>query len=425
MPALLAMGGVVAATLGLALLWVRDLHRIATALHYPIGASDEASASTKEPLLRPLADLRREIQRNVHDLAKEAARVKEQWCADEAIIDALPGPLIIVGTDLQLRRINQVALREFGSEAAAILRHPLLQTSAARALSANEAQTVELVLPVPVARELQATISPLRRKAAADQLLILIADRTRERAVERTRADFVANAGHELRTPLASLIGFIETLRGPAAEDTAAQRRFLGIMAEQAARMNRLINDLLSLSRIELVEHQRPTKQVNLGRLIERMAVGFEPMISAQKASLVLAIEPALPTLAGDADQLAQVTQNLLDNALKYGGMGVRVHITATSARQGERWPALPGVVLAVSDNGPGIAPEHLPRLTERFYRVDKAHSRAAGSTGLGLAIIKHIVNRHRGQLRIESQEGVGSTFSIWLPATPGSGDRP
>lgn len=419
-PALLAIGGVAAASSGLALLWLRDLGRIAAILRDPAGGSAETPARAQEPLLLPLADLWREARRRLRGLAVQTARAEELWCADETIIEALPDPLMIVGRDLQLRRTNRAAVREFGAEAAAILRHPLLRAGVARAATMNAPQTVDLALPVPVPRELRATISPLNSKSVGDQLMILLADCTRERAVERMRADFVANVGHELRTPLASLMGFIETLCGQAADDPAAQRRFLGIMAEQASRMHRLIDDLLSLSYVELVEHQRPTDQVNLGNLIEQTTAGFEPTIQARKATLALAIDPTMPPLAGDADQLAQVLQNLLDNALKYGGTGVSIRVTAKPARQGEHWPAEPGVVLAVSDNGPGISIEHLPRLTERFYRVDKARSRMTGSTGLGLAIIKHIVNRHRGQLHIESSEGVGSTFSVWLPVARG-----
>jgi two-component system, OmpR family, phosphate regulon sensor histidine kinase PhoR len=269
---------------------------------------------------------------------------------------------------------------------------------------------------VPVSRDLQATVTLLDAPPGDDRVVVLLADRTRERAVERMRADFVANAGHELRTPLASLVGFIETLRGPAADDPAAQRRFLGIMAEQAARMHRLIDDLLGLSRIELVEHQRPTDRVDLIELAGQVAAGFEPALLARKAALAVQVDPALPPVVGDADQLAQVLQNLLDNALKHGGEGVSVRLTAEPAPPGERWPARSGVVLTVADTGPGIAREHLPRLTERFYRVDAGRSRAAGGTGLGLAIVKHIVNRHRGQLRIESTVGAGTNFRIWLP---------
>jgi two-component system phosphate regulon sensor histidine kinase PhoR len=253
---------------------------------------------------------------------------------------------------------------------------------------------------------------------------VVLADRTRERAVERMRADFVANASHELRTPLASLIGFIDTLRGPAADDAPAQQRFLAIMAEQAARMNRLIDDLLSLSRIELTEHQQPSARVDLGTLLPRLVAGFEPRLQGRKVTLDLAVAPALPPVTGDADQLAQVVQNLLENAVKYGREGGTVRLRADPVARApggdgpreRRWPARPGVVLTVADEGQGIPRQHLPRLTERFYRVDTGRSRAAGGTGLGLAIVKHVVNRHRGQLLIESEEGVGTTVSVWLP---------
>jgi two-component system phosphate regulon sensor histidine kinase PhoR len=230
------------------------------------------------------------------------------------------------------------------------------------------------------------------------------------------RADFAANASHELRTPLASLMGFIDTLRGPAADDPPAQQRFLGIMAEQAARMNRLIDDLLSLSRIELVEHQAPAERVDLTELLEGLVAGFEPRLAEHGLTLDMDLAPALPAVLGDADQLAQVAQNLLDNALKYGREGGAVRLVAAPAA-GPRWPARPGVVMTVADRGHGIPREHLPRLTERFYRVDTGRSRAIGGTGLGLAIVKHIVNRHRGQLAIDSEEGVGTTVSVWLPA--------
>jgi two-component system phosphate regulon sensor histidine kinase PhoR len=252
--------------------------------------------------------------------------------------------------------------------------------------------------------------------ADGGQTLVVLSDRTRERVVERMRADFVANVSHELRTPLASLIGFVETLRGPAADDPPAQQRFLEIMAEQGARMNRLIDDLLSLSRIELTEHQVPSEPLDLAGLIQRMVAGFEPRLAQRDVKLAMQIQADLPVVAGDADQMAQVLQNLLDNGLKYGRDGGVLSLDVRLAEPGNRWPGRRGIVVAVADQGTGIPREHLPRLTERFYRVDKGRSRAVGGTGLGLAIVKHIVNRHRGQLLIESEVGKGTTVSVWLP---------
>jgi two-component system phosphate regulon sensor histidine kinase PhoR len=250
------------------------------------------------------------------------------------------------------------------------------------------------------------------------QAIVVLSDRSRERAVERMRADFVANASHELRTPLASLIGFVHTLRGPAADDPPAQQRFLAIMAEQAERMNRLIDDLLSLSRIELTEHQSPTDLVSVGPLVEGALAGFEPRLAARKMTLAADIAPDLPEITADADQIAQVVVNLVDNAIKYGVEGGSVRVRLMAAAPGGKLPSRPGLLLSVSDDGAGIARAHIARLTERFYRVDAGRSRAAGGTGLGLAIVKHIVSRHRGQLLIESEEGKGATFSVWLPVT-------
>jgi two-component system phosphate regulon sensor histidine kinase PhoR len=366
--------------------------------------------------LPDLVELTREAERLLRAQASRALLAEQGRQAEEALLEGLPDPLIILDADLRVRRVNAAARRQLGTEAAAALRHPTLRAAIDRALAEGVTQSAELLLPVPVLRELQATVTILGARRGADRVMIVLTDRTRERAVERMRANFVANAGHELRTPLASLIGFIETLRGPAAEDPIAQRRFLTIMAEQAARMHRLIDDLLDLSRIELMEHQRPTGQVDLAELIEQVAAGWEPALRARSAKLEVEIDRELPPIIGDADQLTQVLQNLIENALKHGGEDVGVRLSAEPARQVERWPARPGVVLAVVDTGPGIAREHLPRLTERFYRVDAGRSRAAGGTGLGLAIVKHIVNRHRGQLRIESTVGTGTSVRVWLP---------
>ena len=182
--------------------------------------------------------------------------------------------------------------------------------------------------------------------------------------------------------------------------------------------MNRLIDYLLSLSRIELTEHQSPSESVDLKELISGLVAGFEPRLAQRKIRIDLRFAEGLLMIAGDADQIAQVMQNLLDNAVKYGRDGSSIGLTVAPAQSGERWPTRAGLVIAVADQGAGIPRDHIPRLTERFYRVDKGRSRAVGGTGLGLAIVKHIVNRHRGQLWIESEVGVGTTVSVWLPLT-------
>jgi two-component system, OmpR family, phosphate regulon sensor histidine kinase PhoR len=361
--------------------------------------------------------LGREIERLSRRLALRAALQEQHRRADTLILERLPDPVIVLARDRAVRRANAAARSTFGDDLPAVLRHPGVRGAIERALATNRSQTAEVLLRAPIARDLYATVVPMDPPLAdGGQALVVLSDRTRERIVEQMRADFVANVSHELRTPLASLIGFVETLRGPAADDPPAQKRFLEIMAEQGARMNRLIDDLLSLSRIELTEHQLPSEPLDVTGLIQRMVAGFEPRLAERQVKLNLRIDKDLPIVAGDADQMAQVLQNLLDNGLKYGRDGGVLSLDVTLAQPGNRWPSRRGIVIAVADQGAGIPKEHLPRLTERFYRVDKGRSRAVGGTGLGLAIVKHIVNRHRGQLSIESEEGKGTTVSIWLP---------
>jgi two-component system phosphate regulon sensor histidine kinase PhoR len=239
----------------------------------------------------------------------------------------------------------------------------------------------------------------------------LFRDLTSARRLENMRADFVANASHELRTPLASLLGFIETLQGPARNDAAARERFLEIMREQGRRMARLVDDLLSLSRIEMRAHVEPSEVVDLGALVAQMVRTLSPLAQEQGVSLDLSLPGGECWVQGDRDELLQLTENLVENAVKYGASGQRVEV-ALAPRPGDR----PHVELSVRDYGPGIPTEHLPRLTERFYRVDVGQSREKGGTGLGLAIVKHIVNRHRGRLDIESEPGRGAVFRVTLP---------
>ncbi len=368
-----------------------------------------------------LRGAKREAARLRRMIARRAEELLALRRADGAVLERLPDPLIVLDAERGVRRTNAAARAAFGGEMGAVLRHPDLRAAIDRAMAAGSAvQDADLFLPVPVPRELHAAVVGLDPPLGdGGRVLAVLSDRTRERAVERMRADFVANASHELRTPLASLIGFIDTLRGPAADDPSAQRGFLELMAEQGARMNRLIGDLLSLSRIELTEHQPPADRVDLDTLIPPLAAAFAPSLAERTARLDLDLAPDLPAVVADADQLAQVVQNLLDNALQYGPRSGTIRLSAVPAAGG-RWPNRPGVLIAVADEGPGIPREHLPRLTERFYRVDKGRSHEAGGTGLGLAIVKHIVSRHRGQLLIESGAGSGTIVSVWLPcATP------
>ncbi len=362
------------------------------------------------PWFRRLAESVERLARGRSEQAATRARLAQ---AGALIVERLPDPLIVLGADRGVRQANGAARAAFGEDIAAVLRHPTLRAAIERAYAERMTQSVVFSLPVPVQREVRASVVHLLQELPdGGAAIVVLADRSREQAVERMRADFVANASHELRTPLASLIGFIDTLRGPAADDPAAQTRFLGIMAEQAARMNRLIDDLLRLSRIEVDEHLPPTGRVDLRALLLRLAASFEMRFAERGMRLDLALSETLPEIAGDHDQIVQIGQNLLDNALKYGREGGVVRLVAHDAAPAAR----PGVAIIVEDDGPGIPRAHLPRLTERFYRVDKGRSRAAGGTGLGLAIVKHVVNRHRGQLTIESEEGSFARFTVWLP---------
>ncbi len=359
--------------------------------------------------------------------AAPGSRFDRPWTI-ERLIDLVPHSVVALEPDGSPLHANPAARAEFGDALAALLRHKRLADAIAL-LDAETIATVEIAMDVPVRRVVRAALRldrgpPVGTSPTPPGLILLsLTDRTEQAAIERMRIDFVANASHELRTPLASLIGFIETLQGPAADDAPARVRFLAIMSGQAARMRRLIDNLLSLSRIQMQEHERPDGRVVLADLLARIADEHEPQVAAARATLAVEVAPDLPAIAGDADQLAQVLQNLLDNALKYGvrpgtpggppgATSARLLLSAQAAQPG-RDPSADGVVLQVSDDGPGIAARHLPRLTERFYRVDEGPKTGSG---LGLAIVKHIVGRHGGRLSVRSEPGHGACFSVWLP---------
>src|SRR5581483_233548 len=253
--------------------------------------------------------------------------------------------------------------------------------------------------------------SPIRGTRVSDDLIILIIeDLTERRRVEKIRVDFVANASHELRTPLASLAGFIETLLGPARDDPAARARFLKIMHEQATRMSRLVDDLLSLSRIEMKAHVRPSAEADLGAIVRHLIDALEPLAREMDVTLEADIPETPVVVTGDRDDLIQVFENLIENACKYGRSGKRVIVTVSPQREDA------GATVSVRDFGPGIAQDHIPRLTERFYRVEADSSRQHRGTGLGLAIAKHTLNRHQARLLIESKPGEGANFSVIFP---------
>ncbi|MBS0538416.1 MAG: hypothetical protein JSR47_06660, partial [Proteobacteria bacterium] len=421
-PALLAAAGITVVTV---LLVQRYLGSLARFARFVSELSD-----VQEPVMPRLsfAPATEELAAAAATLAmgwrRQRAAIDDLAASAQAIVDGLPDPLIALDRHRRIVRTNIAARRLLGVMAgerdlSMTLRHPelldaidgLLKSGADGNFPAADQIAVEIVLSGTPERDVIVHARRLPRAAADGSLALLVLhDTTALRRAERMRADFVANASHELKTPIAGLAGFIETLRGPARDDAAARERFLGIMAEQADRMRRLVDDLLMLSRIEQHEHARPAGAVDLASVLHGVRDLLQLKASARQVAVELEIDDALPKAVGDHDELTIVFQNLIDNALKYARASTTVRVTAR--------PLGPDhVSVAVSDEGDGIAAAHLPRLTERFYRVDNARSRQLGGTGLGLAIVKHVVSRHRGRLEIQSVPGKGSTFSVTLPA--------
>ncbi len=333
------------------------------------------------------------------------------------LIDALPEAVIVIGAADRVVAVNAAARNLFpalrpNDLLARSLRAPDILDAVKRVRASGAPERVTWLERVPVERFFELNAAPMEGPQFEPTMILTLRDLSEARRVERMRVDFIANASHELRTPLASLLGFIETLQGPAREDAVARAKFLSIMREQAQRMARLVDDLLSLSRIEQNLHLRPQAPVDIVTILRHIADTLTPMASDNDVVLNLDV-PARAIVTGDRDELLRVAENLVENAIKYGASDPRsisrqVEITLVAEPR--------HCVLSIRDHGPGIAPEHLPRLTERFYRVDAGQSRAKGGTGLGLAIVKHIVARHRGRLGIESKLGEGTTFSVSLP---------
>lgn len=336
----------------------------------------------------------------------------------QSMIEALPAPSLFVDRSERIAAANAPVQRLFGPAMLGrhyitVLRQPNLLDCVEGALTQDRAVTGQY-LTSEASRETtyRVTAAPVQGREVSG-VLLSFEDISAFRDVMQMRRDFVANVSHELKTPLTALLGFIETLRGAARNDAAAQERFLGIMEREAQRMNRLVQDLLSLSRVEAEERMRPTDRVDLVALLRSLEASLAPVAAEAGNSLHVDVGQVAVRVPGDSDQLLQVFTNLVENAIKYGGDTVRVSITPSDYEPSLRGPA---VRVTVADNGEGIDDIHLPRLTERFYRVDSHRSREMGGTGLGLAIVKHIVNRHRGRLRIESERGQGSRFSVILP---------
>jgi len=342
--------------------------------------------------------------------------------AVSAVVAGMPDPAVLLDRAGRVIHLNAAAaqlapaLRK-NELAQFALRSPEIITALRETIATTEPRRTTYLDQVPVDRWMELIITPVPVPTlfgGTDKcMLMTFHDQTPLRRVEEMRADFVANASHELRTPLAALSGFIDTLQGPAREDAKARERFLGIMHTQATRMARLIDDLLSLSRVELSAHVRPDASVDIVPILRQVADGLEPLARERQVAIEIELPETPVTIAGDREELLRLFENLIENALKYGASGGRVIVSLIRAISGE---GAPEVRVMVRDFGPGIAPEHLPRLTERFYRVDVGDSRAQGGTGLGLSLVKHILNRHRGRLLIESVPKNGATFTACFP---------
>ncbi len=336
-----------------------------------------------------------------------------QWIDD--YLNAVPLPMVLIDADARIVAANRagkalIGAGQVGRHHAIALRQPALLAAIETALlhgSRGEARYVILSPSQEVTYRVTVSSTSIGDRRG---VLCAFEDITEQELIGQFRRDFIANVSHELRTPLTTLVGFIETLRNTAKDNSAARDRFLTIMQREAGRMNRLVQDLLSLSKVEAQERQRPTTPVNLGDLAHAACDSLRPFADEAGVTLKLtAVEPA-PCIPADADQLMQVLQNLIENAIKYGTPGTQVTVAMHSPEDD------PMLRIDVIDNGKGIDQMHLPRLTERFYRIDDHRSRQKGGTGLGLSIVKHILNRHRGRLEISSEQGKGSCFSVFLP---------
>ena len=325
----------------------------------------------------------------------------------DLVLDALAEPVLVLGGPriLAANRAARELLGDhiIGEDARTAIRHP---AAAAVLAGTSDGEPVALAgLGSPDQRW------DMRVAAIGDgRRLVHLADRSGSHAAERMRVDFVANASHELRTPLASILGYVETLSDEAGEDPALRARFLKIVLDEARRMDRLVDDLMSLSRIEAEKFRTPAEVINLADLVDKTQAELADAHNGRGRDIILEYEPgAYVPVLGDASQLSQLLHNLIGNAMKYGRPGTPIRVSLTREKGTVR--------LVVADQGEGIPPEHLPRLTERFYRVDSGRSRSIGGTGLGLAIVKHIAERHRGRLEISSRLGEGTRVAVTLRA--------
>ena len=432
-----AMGPVMTAGLGtIALLaalalacWrVRSARRLGSWL----GRLSRLGAPAAAPPLRgslatvtaPAVELARRLEQAERRLAAHGRRLGP-------LIAALPDPILLLDRSLVIRLGNPAADRTLGLVLRDLplgraLRDPGVLAAVNAALHTMTTSNVTFSPATDRMKQFAARVAPIELDDGQAGALLALREQTEQVIIERMRSDFVANASHEIKTPLSAIVGIVETLQGPARRDPAATDMFLAMLGSEVQRMQRLVEDLLSLSRVELVANQPPEQLVDVGEVARDVTHRLAPIAERAQVRLALELEPGLPRARADSDQLHQLIGNLVDNAIKYGGTGknVGIEVRLLPAAPADAGPVSrrPCLSICVSDGGEGIAAEHIPRLTERFYRVDKARSRKIGGTGLGLAIVKHIIRRHQGHLMVTSELGHGSRFCALLPVPdPGS----
>ncbi len=340
-----------------------------------------------------------------------------------SILNALGHATFVINRQRRIVLINDIAQERFGNglvgqDFVRAVRHPDCLQAIDDVLHGLKRSRAVIAIEAPVRTTFEVSVASLGEDNADGlRAIVSLTDVSHVREAEQMRSDFVANVSHELRSPLTALSGFIETLKGAARDDPEARSRFLGLMDREAQRMIRLISDLLSLSKVEENERLRPTGRANVGAIVAHVVATLEDQANHENKRLVVQQPANCPEVPGDSDELTQVFQNLIENAIKYSGEDTEITVSMSTREQA---PGIRGraVQIDISDRGPGIPAAHISRLTERFYRVDDGRSRDKGGTGLGLAIVKHIVNRHRGRLQIRSEIDVGSTFSVILPAS-------
>lgn len=389
-------------------------------------AQDKKVDAPKLTLLDMVGRLTESLRRLNRSWERKKQQMENIIIEREILVDTIPDILVMLDDENKVVRTNRAARTIFGQNLAKkplreVIPNETLLGAVYAVVEDMKGREIDFRIEEPIFKDFRSIIERFPVPSAGGiSTVITLTDITELKRGEQMRADFVANASHEIRTPLASIIGFIETLQGPAKDDAEAREQFLQLMADQAQRMSRLVQDLLTLSKVEVDASKPPLDKVNLLKVIRKEVQHFDWNARQKKMNIRLDLKENLPLVMGDEGELAQVVHNLVGNAIKYGAAGTDVTI---GLRVSGDFPNIANfrtydraICLSVRDKGEGIPKEHIPRLTERFYRVDTARTRKVGGTGLGLAIVKHIVHRHRGVMTIDSLVGKGSVFSVYLP---------